>query len=188
MKRTKEECLESLREAKEILGETPSKSQYEELGLAPAHSTILRKFDSWNVAKKEAGLDILDKGDRVNNDIKSKPDDLELPEDETWEELNPQQRSYRKNKDKWYEKEKKRREERVEWVREYKIENCECYRCEEEHPATLDFHHIGDKDMGIAEMANNRYSIKRIKEEMENCIVLCANCHRKEHYEGPVQE
>lgn len=34
-------------------------------------------------------------------------------------------------------------------------------------------------------MVNHGYSKARILEEMERCIVLCANCHREEHYDGP---
>ena len=31
-------------------------------------------------------------------------------------------------------------------------------------------------------MVNNSYSISRIEEEIEKCIVLCGNCHRIQHY------
>jgi len=31
-------------------------------------------------------------------------------------------------------------------------------------------------------MINNSYSIPRIEEEIEKCIVLCGNCHRVQHY------
>lgn len=187
MRRTKEECVESLREAKEILGETPSKGQYEELGLTPAHATILRKFDSWNVAKQEAGLDTLEKGDRNDTSIKPKPDNLELESDKVWEELSSQQRCYRRNKNKWKDEKKKRRKSIKIWFYNYKKKCCSCERCGEEHPAALDFHHMEDKEWNISAMVHRGYSIENIKEEIEKCEVLCANCHRKEHFE-PVEE
>ncbi|ELY90615.1 hypothetical protein C483_11161 [Natrialba hulunbeirensis JCM 10989] len=39
---TEDECIEALREAAERLGESPTKAQYEELGLTPASATIIR--------------------------------------------------------------------------------------------------------------------------------------------------
>jgi hypothetical protein len=185
MRRTKEECLESLRKAKEILGETPSKGQYEELGLTPAHATILRKFDSWNAAKQEAGLDTLETGDRNDTSIKPKPDSLELDSDEEWEELTSQQRFYRKNKDRFRRNERQLIRKRKKWFQEYKRKYCSCERCEEEHPASLDFHYTEEKQWNISVMVHRGHSVENIKEEMEKCVVLCANCHRKEHFEPP---
>lgn len=42
MTTTEEECLDTLHEASERLGESPSKSQYEALDLTPSSTTILR--------------------------------------------------------------------------------------------------------------------------------------------------
>ncbi len=49
---SEEECLDALREARATLGESPTKKQYEELGLRPASATILRQVGGWNKAKK----------------------------------------------------------------------------------------------------------------------------------------
>ena len=46
----------------------------------------------------------------------------------------------------------------------------------------LEFHHNGDKEFGIANAVKNKYGLKRIKREMDKCIILCSNCH-KEHEE-----
>jgi hypothetical protein len=184
---TEEECIESLREAEEILGETPSGTQYKKLSLVPSHSTMMRKFGSWNEAKKKAGLDTLGKGDRNDTDIEPKPDDLELDSDEQWEELSPHQRCYRRNRDK-RKNEKKERKKRIKiWFYNYKKKHCSCEKCGEEHPATLDFHHIEDKEWNISAMVRGGYSKEKIKKEMEKCEVLCVNCHRKEHFE-PLEE
>ena len=50
------------------------------------------------------------------------------------------------------------------------------------HPVVYDFHHLdpSKKDVGITSAMNKR-SLKRILEEVEKCILLCANCHRVEH-------
>ena len=60
--------------------------------------------------------------------------------------------------------------------------NLKCVECGENHPATLDFHHIdpSGKDFGVANFGGK--SITKIKDEIEKCIVLCANCHRKLHW------
>lgn len=57
-----------------------------------------------------------------------------------------------------------------------------CSRCPENHPACLDFHHIcGNKTKNVAKMVTEKLSMKTIMQEIAKCIVLCSNCHRKEH-------
>jgi hypothetical protein len=70
----------------------------------------------------------------------------------------------------------------LEWLAAYK-QTLKCIRCGENHPATLDFHHTNpdEKDGDIATLVQH-YSIERLKREIAKCIVLCSNCHRKEHY------
>ena len=75
-----------------------------------------------------------------------------------------------------------RRKERVAWFRAYK-ETLACERCHESSAACLDFHHLGGKDRDVSGMAAAGYSVKAIMAEVHKCIVLCANCHRKEHDE-----
>lgn len=95
-------------------------------------------------------------------------------------------REYRR---KWYQlnstSEKKhvktRKKQLRIWLDNYK-KNLSCTICFENHPATIDFHHISGKEFEIAYMVSNGYSIKRIEEELKKCKVLCSNCHRKIHY------
>ena len=61
-----------------------------------------------------------------------------------------------------------------------------CNRCKEDDPICLDFHHIGKKSFSISSAINDGYSLRRIYKEIEKCIVLCANCHRKEHHNARV--
>lgn len=60
----------------------------------------------------------------------------------------------------------------------------ECVRCGEDHIACLDFHHKDEnkKEFGIADAVTDKVSKKRILKEIQKCEILCANCHRKEHY------
>ncbi len=60
-----------------------------------------------------------------------------------------------------------------------------CSKCGENHPATLQFHHCDpeQKEFNLSEAVREGYSIERLKKEIAKCVVLCANCHAKEHYE-----
>ena len=77
---------------------------------------------------------------------------------------------------------KKRKLEIKKWFLRHKG-NLECSRCGENHIATIDFHHnSGAKEKNVSKMVANGYSVDRIRIELGKCIVLCANCHRKEHF------
>lgn len=92
-------------------------------------------------------------------------------------------RWYANNKKSEKDHVKRRKNEIKKWFEYYKSKLF-CLKCKENHPATLEFHHKTrkNKEMMVAIMVYNGYSIERIKKEMEKCIVLCANCHRKVHY------
>jgi hypothetical protein len=89
---------------------------------------------------------------------------------------------YQKNKEKYMSKSKAYKQMTRGWVRELKAKSV-CERCGENHPATLDFHHKDPtkKDGSIYKMAQ-QWSIARLKKEIEKCIILCSNCHRKHHW------
>lgn len=84
----------------------------------------------------------------------------------------------------WPEKKVKRKEIKKgikEWILKYKKDHgC---ACGEKHPACLDFHHINpeEKEFQISNFQRNK-SLKRIKEEITKCIIICSNCHRKLHW------
>ena len=88
----------------------------------------------------------------------------------------------------WYGRNKlKRRKEinnRKAMLKEWFIDKkklLKCERCSESDYICLDFHHIGDKENDVSRMVSNGCSIKNIENEINKCIVLCSNCHRKEH-------
>lgn len=58
-----------------------------------------------------------------------------------------------------------------------------CLICGESDPVVLDFHHRGNvkKEGNVMNMAGRRISIDRVVAEIEKCVVLCANCHRRVH-------
>ena len=73
----------------------------------------------------------------------------------------------------------KYRKKRVEW--DAFVATQKCLHCGMKDPVCLDFHHRDPetKDYPVSQMLT--YGWKRIMEEVDKCIVLCANCHRKEH-------
>ena len=77
----------------------------------------------------------------------------------------------------WHQKNK---EERVKRVHERKEklwafynqlkETIQCSRCRENHPATLQFHHLNpqQKDFNLSEAVRSGFSIERIQKKLQN--------------------
>lgn len=57
-----------------------------------------------------------------------------------------------------------------------------CAKCGEDRLYMLDFHHIDPSTKGFTIGDSYRGNDEKIKEEVEKCICLCANCHREFHY------
>ncbi len=91
-------------------------------------------------------------------------------------------RTWEDRKGRHYKQKVKRMGLLIDWFRQYK-EDVSCIRCGESNSICLDFHHIdvSKKDHEISAMIGDGYSREWILAEIEKCIVLCANCHRKEH-------
>jgi len=177
---TEEECAAALREAARRLGESPTKAQYEDLGLTPAASTILRVVGGWNDAKRLAGLET---NPSTGTRVQPKPADVDLPDDVEWNELSQDQRWHYRNREWNTRRTLDRRRSHRAWLHEYKADSAGCTRCEESRPACLDFHHRDPdtKRMAVNEMVTHGYSTAELHEEIERCELLCANCHRREH-------
>ena len=60
--------------------------------------------------------------------------------------------------------------------------NSKCTICGENRWWVLDFHHIRDKRFEVSSLARRGCSLETFKEEIDKCIVVCANCHRDLHY------
>lgn len=91
---------------------------------------------------------------------------------------------YRDNKKFVVRSVQKRKRTTQDWLLEYKI-GLVCAECPESHPAALDFHHKDKtlKNFSISQASSQGISKERILEEISKCIVLCANCHRKLHWD-----
>ena len=93
---------------------------------------------------------------------------------------------------KYYETNKSKERERIQLRKEqqklaFKVfkSTLKCKLCDESHIATLQFHHLDptQKEIGIAIAVHSGWGQERLKAEIDKCVVLCANCHLKEHYE-----
>ncbi|MEF8808858.1 homing endonuclease associated repeat-containing protein [Natronomonas sp.] len=71
------------------------------------------------------------------------------------------------------------------WVFEQKRNLGGCSRCGETDPTSLEFHHVGEKDATIARLVADDRPKEVIEAEMDECELLCANCHRRVHFEPP---
>jgi len=74
-----------------------------------------------------------------------------------------------------------RRKKKKEFEQYKKTLSCEI--CKENHPQCLEFHHTdpSTKKGNISDLVRD-FSTKRLMEEINKCVVLCANCHRKQHH------
>lgn len=81
---------------------------------------------------------------------------------------------------------KRYRDRNADYVKEVK-QNASCVQCGESHPAVLDFHHIdaNEKDFEISRIGSG--SFESLLEELQKCIILCSNCHRKLHWNEKAQ-
>ena len=91
---------------------------------------------------------------------------------------------YQRNKVKRLAQKHERKMRMYELYQQIKSE-LRCSQCGESHPATLHFHHRNpkEKEFNIADFVKRGGSVEALYKEMEKCVVLCANCHAKLHYE-----
>lgn len=85
--------------------------------------------------------------------------------------------SAERNKDKWYEKEKKRRESfNSKWKHP-------CEKCGENRLYLIQFHHINPSTKSFCIGAAATYKKESVLvEEVKKCVCLCSNCHDEFHY------
>jgi hypothetical protein len=111
--------------------------------------------------------------------------DKDRYQSEEWKEY---QRNYQRG---WHQRHRTKRLARIyerkaaiyEYIQDIKSQLC-CTDCGEQHPATLQFHHLHseDKMFNIGDAVRDGISLDRIKQEIKKCIVLCANCHAIRHF------
>lgn len=93
-------------------------------------------------------------------------------------------KNYEKNKKDIIQKISVKKKAHKTWFANYK-KQLSCVTCGFDHPAGLDFHHVERKKSNrkVYELLRDGHTKKRILEEVDKCVVLCANCHRVHHHE-----
>ncbi len=83
----------------------------------------------------------------------------------------------------------KRKAELKAWFVELKS-NMKCSKCEESHPACIQFHHkdASKKEGNVSDLIKNGWSRENILKEIGKCDILCANCHSKEHWKEHIAD
>lgn len=89
---------------------------------------------------------------------------------------------YENNKEKYITRVKAIKAELRDYLQDYK-KNKQCSKCSETHSACLEFHHLDESTKYAAVSEYWAFSsISQLQSEIDKCVILCANCHRKIHY------
>lgn len=92
---------------------------------------------------------------------------------------------YEKTKNNYLDRQRRNRDRNKKIICDY-LKNHSCVDCGESDIVVLQFDHRNPNDKkdvndGISRGINDKWSIKKLKEEIEKCDVRCANCHIKRH-------
>lgn len=96
---------------------------------------------------------------------------------------------YENNREKVVKAQVQRQALRCASVKEKMVEflqDKQCLECGEKDIRVLEFHHTdsSSKEAEISTMIGYGFRWEKILSEIEKCIILCANCHRKETVES----
>lgn len=99
----------------------------------------------------------------------------------TQQQRDAQKTWYQKNKERLVAERCEGRRERVKKFQEFKS-SLKCSLCGEDAVECIEFHHRDpkEKDNNLADVAG-MWSWTRLMTEVDKCVVVCSNCHRKIH-------
>jgi hypothetical protein len=72
-----------------------------------------------------------------------------------------------------------RRRRNIAFVRSI-LERTPCIECGMNDPQVLEFDHVADKTRAISDLVYREASLDRLRREIDQCEVRCANCHRRQ--------
>ena len=89
---------------------------------------------------------------------------------------------YQIHKDLYIKKARIRNKKVLDQIQQYVWEYLSkhpCIDCSESDIVVLEFDHQSDKKYSLNEIIKERGSLLKVKQEIEKCVVRCANCHRR---------
>jgi len=114
--------------------------------------------------------------------LKSKYNLCTMPAKDKTQRNATNRAGYERNKE---QRQKKNRESKAAAKQRWQAfkSTLSCVQCGQNHPATLDFHHIEKHpdNRKVNKLLTNK-AFKQAAEEIKKCLVLCANCHRIHHH------
>jgi hypothetical protein len=92
-----------------------------------------------------------------------------------------QEQHYQQNKSRIYQNNLSKRAQLAQDVN--KLKDFPCTDCGFKYePFCMDFDHLSDKTMAVSKMVHETFSLKRIKEEIAKCELVCVLCHKDRTY------
>lgn len=86
------------------------------------------------------------------------------------------------------ESNRKIRKRNRDYIKEIK-ESSPCMDCGKKYPFyVMHFDHIYDKNGSVSDLSRASASIERIQKEIDNCELVCANCHAERTYSRAYDE
>lgn len=82
--------------------------------------------------------------------------------------------------EKYNARNEERRAKHLALLNEYK-KTIKCTLCSETELVCLEFHHVDPSEKDFTIGASMQRSWESIKREIDKCVCLCSNCHRKVH-------
>lgn len=114
---------------------------------------------------------------KPENYLEEVPDNLDFDKSE-WLDMSYDMQYYHANEN-VQDSIREREQKHKDWFNHLKTRTG-CRVCEETVPEALVYHHIEEKSFSL-NVKKAETSKEKLKSEMDKCVLLCANCHRKEH-------
>lgn len=113
-----------------------------------------------------------DESNRRRRERRSENRDSDLERQRKWRDNNKEYIAIKQKEDREY---KRRLVSRYKTIKSCAV--CGYRSCSQ----AMDLHHVdpSTKEKTVSQLMG--YSIKKIKDELSKCVVLCANCHRELH-------
>lgn len=118
-------------------------------------------------------------------DVEKVPDDTDMTQEE-WDELDYNAKLYHIDDDRkkrLKNSHNRRKKEKREYAKSEMRERGGCYFCGLEDYVCIEWHHTQpeNKNNEVSTLIGGGFSLEKVKNELEKCEPVCANCHKRIH-------